>query len=107
MNAVTVEILKAVALLVVTDEVIKSASNVAQTFITNELRRAVAAAVDAAFLDRITDTSTAVIASDGITALNAGGDLTIASRDGFAGKFNPASRGATHQRSVGRGCWWR
>ncbi len=75
MNSQVVPLSKCVAMLAVTNEVLASSSNAAQTFISTELCKAVARAVDAAFLAAIVDGNTPIINSDGVTALFAGSDL--------------------------------
>lgn len=74
MSTVVIPVLKATAMMVVSNEVLRSSSNAAQSFLTAEMRKAAAAAADAAFLARVL-TGATTINSDGGTALLNGSDL--------------------------------
>lgn len=69
LTAAGLDMVKAVAMIVVTNDAVQSKSPAVQAFLHDELRKAVSQAVDGAFLDRILDTSspttTPAIASSG------------------------------------------
>lgn len=63
------------ALIILTDDMIRNMGVAGEALISRELRRAIAPAVDAKFIDLIVDSATPALTSAGNTAANAAADL--------------------------------